>query len=59
VLNAAADLSAKVSDDWIRGSFYFQRAVVCRNLEEEENDFEAQLIVRALGSIYFPIIRDG
>src|SRR5215210_379892 len=33
LLNGAADLLAEVSDDWIHGSYHFQRAVVYRNLE--------------------------
>jgi tetratricopeptide (TPR) repeat protein len=33
LLNAAADLLAEVSDDWVHGSYHFQRALVYRNLE--------------------------
>src|SRR5215208_2882513 len=33
LLNVAADLLAEVSDDWVHGSYHFQRAVVYRNLE--------------------------
>jgi len=33
LLNVAADLLAEVSDDWVHGSYHFQRALVYRNLE--------------------------
>ena len=33
LLNAAGDLLAEVSDDWMHGSYHFQRGLVYRNLE--------------------------
>jgi tetratricopeptide (TPR) repeat protein len=37
LLNAAADLLTEVSDDWVHGSFHFQRALVYRNLENVDD----------------------